>query len=183
MFEDKRSKKLVLVAHCILNQNSISDGTADHPGAIKEIINLLLQSDIGIIQMPCPELLCLGLDRGNINGAEQEVVVENTRIRKLMDQPSAKQKLNLLVKLIVYQIEEYLLQGFKIFCIVGINRSPSCGVDTTSKNNKEVEGKGVFIEALVKELEIRGVFIDLIGIRASDIKQAKIEIEDQLNNS
>ncbi len=32
--------------------------------------------------MPCPELCCLGLDRGNILGAESPVVVENTRIRK-----------------------------------------------------------------------------------------------------
>ena len=183
MFNDKRSKKLVLVAHCILNQNSISDGTADYPGAIKKIVNLLLQYDVGIIQMPCPELLCLGLDRGNINGAEQEVVVENTRIRKLMSKPSVKSKLNLLVQQLVYQIEEYLLQGFEIYCLVGINRSPSCGIDTTSKNNKEVEGKGVFVEALIKELEIRSIFLDMIGIRASDIKNALIKIEGLLNNN
>ncbi|CAG8999029.1 MAG: hypothetical protein CENE_00993 [Candidatus Celerinatantimonas neptuna] len=30
MFEDKRSKKVVLIAHCLLNQNAISDGTADY---------------------------------------------------------------------------------------------------------------------------------------------------------
>lgn len=28
MFTDARSKRLILVAHCILNQNSISDGTS-----------------------------------------------------------------------------------------------------------------------------------------------------------
>ena len=28
MFTDGRSKKVVFVAHCLLNQNSISDGTA-----------------------------------------------------------------------------------------------------------------------------------------------------------
>ena len=181
MFDDKRSKKLVLVAHCVLNQNSISDGTADFPGANKKIINLLLQHNVGILQMPCPELLCLGLDRGNIKGADQEIIVENTRIRKLLNDPSAKQTIKMLVELLVYQIKEYLLQGFKILCIIGINRSPSCGVNTTSKNNKEVKGKGVFIEALVKELELRSIFIDLIGIQASDIKNSLIKIQEVIN--
>ena len=68
MFEDNRSKRLVLVSHCLLNQNSISDGTADYAGTFTDIINKLVEKNVGIIQMPCPELLCLGLDRGDING-------------------------------------------------------------------------------------------------------------------
>lgn len=41
--------------------------------------------------MPCPELCCLGLDRGNIYGADTPVVIENTRIRTEMkkDIPNA----------------------------------------------------------------------------------------------
>ena len=35
MFTDGRSKKVVFIAHCILNQNSISDGTAVFPAAFK----------------------------------------------------------------------------------------------------------------------------------------------------
>ncbi len=31
MFHDGRSKKVVFVAHCFLNQNAISDGTAVYP--------------------------------------------------------------------------------------------------------------------------------------------------------
>jgi len=61
MFTDGRSKKVVFIAHCILNQNSISDGTAVFPAAFKEVIKKFLDADIGIVQMPCPELCCLGL--------------------------------------------------------------------------------------------------------------------------
>ena len=71
MFTDGRSKRIIFIAHCMLNQNSISDGTADFPSLNKEILNFLIEKDIGIIQMPCPELCCLGLDRGNI--LEQKV--------------------------------------------------------------------------------------------------------------
>ncbi|MGE5484326.1 MAG: hypothetical protein ACM3X4_04860 [Ignavibacteriales bacterium] len=54
MFDDARGKNLVLIAHCVLNQNSISDGTADYPGANGEVVNLLVRSQVGILQMPCP---------------------------------------------------------------------------------------------------------------------------------
>jgi len=42
MFDDARSKKIIFVAHCMLNQNSISDGTAEYPGSIQEIIRLII---------------------------------------------------------------------------------------------------------------------------------------------
>jgi predicted secreted protein len=52
MFADARSKRIVFVAHCILNQNSISDGTAEYPGSIKEAVEFLCASNVGIVQMP-----------------------------------------------------------------------------------------------------------------------------------
>lgn len=108
MFTDSRSKKIVLVAHCILNQNSISDGTADYPGSISEIVEFLFRSNVGIIQMPCPEMLCLGLNRGNIHGAEQSVVVENTRIRNSLSESSSIKMIRSLVHQLAFQVEEYI---------------------------------------------------------------------------
>ena len=61
MFNDGRSKRVVFVAHCFLNQNSISDGTAVYPAAFNDLVVFFLNADIGIVQMPCPELCCLGL--------------------------------------------------------------------------------------------------------------------------
>ncbi len=34
MFTDGRSRRVVFVAHCFLNQNAISDGTAVWPAAV-----------------------------------------------------------------------------------------------------------------------------------------------------
>ena len=166
MFTDKRSKSIVFVAHCILNQNSISDGTATNPGSIKEIMKLLYTSDIGIVQMPCPEFMCLGLDRGNINGSTYPVVEENTRIRKMMNRKPAAKKIRTMVQNLIFQISEYQDYGFDIRGIVGVNRSPSCGVDTTSENNQEVEGEGVFIKALRRELKKNRIQIKIVGIKA-----------------
>ncbi|MCK4327866.1 MAG: DUF523 domain-containing protein [Candidatus Diapherotrites archaeon] len=183
MFTDERSKQIVLVSHCILNQNSISDGTADYPAAINEIVELLLKSNIGVIQMPCPELLCIGLDRGNIHGCEEPVVVENTRIRSSLNSPSSTQTIKTLVKQLVYQIEEYSQNGFTVLGLIGINRSPSCGVNTTSMNNREVDGEGVFIKALREELEKKDVHIKMVGIKASEMEKALVSIKKLVDNS
>ena len=38
MFTDGRSRRVVFLAHCLLNQNAISDGTAEVPAAHREIL-------------------------------------------------------------------------------------------------------------------------------------------------
>lgn len=180
MFTDNRSKQIIFTAHCIHNQNSISDGTADYPACIKPVVELLAASNVGVVQLPCPELNCLGLDRGNINGANSPVVVENTRIRKELLQDEARAKLNALVQNVVYQIEEYTKHGFEIKGIVGINRSPSCGVETTSDNNEEVPGSGVFMQTLHDELTAKNIDIKFVGIKVTEIKEALGKINELL---
>ena len=168
MFTDGRSRKVIFLAHCLLNQNAISDGTAVYPAAFCELIELLLSGQIGIVQLPCPELCCLGLDRGDEHGAERPVTVENTRIRAQMLQAEEQAKLNLLVGNVLHQIREYKKHGFEILGIVGANRSPNCGVDTTSADNVEVVGRGVFMDALYSKLSAEGICIPMIGLKGSD---------------
>lgn len=172
MFQDARSRKVVFVSHCILNQNAISDGTADFSAANRAIVSLLLEHDVGIVQMPCPELLCLGLDRGDVRGGGRPVVVENTRIRGALQTPEAARKLRPLVEQVVYQMEQYQQNGFLVLGVVGINRSPSCGIETTSAHDREVDGMGVFMAALKAELDARGNPLPMIGIKANETVRA-----------
>ena len=94
IFTDKRSKSIIFLAHCILNQNAVSDGTASYPGFVTEIVELINSTDFGIVQMPCPELHCLGLDRGDCKGGTRPVPEENTRIRKVMSNIDSIEKPN-----------------------------------------------------------------------------------------
>ena len=45
MFDDKRSKRVVLVAHCLLNQNARIDRYAFFPGAMGKAAQVLLDTD------------------------------------------------------------------------------------------------------------------------------------------
>jgi predicted secreted protein len=180
MFDDGRSQSVIFVAHCVLNQNAVSDGTASYPGPIKEILELLHSSDVGIIQMPCPELHCLGLDRGNALGGSTPVIQENTRIRKILSQSLHSERIKQLAQSIVSQILEYRKHGFEIKGVIGVNRSPSCGVNSTSKDNQEVDGKGVFMEALHKTLQSYGMDVNMVGIKAFEIDRAVRTVKELL---
>jgi predicted secreted protein len=180
MFEDCRSKKIVLVSHCYLNQNAISDGTADGECLIKEFIDLLHENRIGIIQMPCPELLCLGLDRGDRQGRTRPVVVENSRIRNRLSDLSSKKKIREIVNQLVYQIDQYIKHDFKVLGVIGVNRSPSCGVETTSARNEEVEGKGIFIQELYTELQKRNIKLFWMGMKTSNLNESLARLNDKI---
>ena len=173
MFTDCRSKKVVLLAHCLLNQNAISDATAITAGAVKEIVQVFLDADVGILQMPCPELCCLGLDRGDELGGTRVVTVENTRIRKAMESGVPNAVLRVLADHDLYQIDQYTMHGFEILGVIGCNRSPNCGIDTTSKEDVEVEGQGLFMEMLMNGVRERGLVIPFVGIKGSDDLAAK----------
>lgn len=49
MFSNCRSKKIVLVSHCILNQNSISDGTAYCPATNESVFIERLRDKLKVI--------------------------------------------------------------------------------------------------------------------------------------
>lgn len=168
MFQDGRSRKVAFLAHCLLNQNAISDGTAVRPAGFPEMVSYLLEHGVGIVQLSCPELLCLGLDRGDPQGAERPVVVENTRIRRAMAQAEPSRRLAQLVEDTMTQLLEYRRYGFQVVGILGANRSPCCGVDTTSQDDQEVLGMGVFLEALSHRLEEVGWQIPMVGFRGTD---------------
>lgn len=168
MFEDKRSKKAVFVAHCILNQNAKLDKCAHYPGPIREAAQLLLDSGVGIIQLPCPELLYLGLDRETEETAHPTVMEEDTRIARRMHTEKAQAICQRIVDDMLFQIEEYQNNGFEIIGLVGINGSPTCGVDTTWAEDKELQGYGVLISLLSDALSHKGIMMDMTGIKACD---------------
>lgn len=164
-FNDARSKKVMIVAHCILNQNARIDTCASFPSAIPKIPEYLIQHEIGIIQWPCPELNFLGLGRRGqdcnvLNGSYHH---ENGEVYDQLSVPEGRKYLRSVAENLVYQIKEYQKYGFRVLGILGINGSPSCGVDKTYY--KELKsGKGAFIEELINTLKANGLQVPIIGM-------------------
>ena len=62
---DERSRRVVLVAHCLLNENTRYAGGAARPGAVAEVVNELIAAGYGIHQLPCPERLAWEIGRAS----------------------------------------------------------------------------------------------------------------------
>ena len=183
MFNDKRSKKILLVAHCVLNQNAKIDRCAHYPGMIKELVEIFADAGVGLIQMPCPELLYLGLDRQAEAGAPATVEVEDTRVAWRMREDPAQALCGKIVNGLIYQLEEYRKHGFTLVGLVGINGSPTCGVETAWSNDQETPGPGVFIQRLKEELDKKGFLLTMRGIKAYQPKQAIAAVRELLDNA
>ncbi len=166
-FKDKRSKKVMFVAHCILNQNARINSCGYTPAAIPKIAGCLIERGIGISQMPCPELGCLGLGRG---GPEE--------IYDQLSTPGARRYLKELAADVVYQVRQYRKQGFRVLGVLGIDGSPSCGVDLTWYEN-EGPGTGAYMEELREALKKAGMEdITVKGVQDAKPDQAVALIEE-----
>jgi len=126
----KRNLRIAMVSHCVLNQNSVLSDWERGRGAFKSIVQELLDEDLAIVQLPCPELMYLGVGRPPMNYEDY-------------DTPEFRICCELMLKPTVIQIAKLVESGCSIDVLVGIENSPNCDLNP---------GKGVFMEVLMELL-------------------------------
>jgi len=167
-FEDARGGLVVFVPHCALNQNARVAGAAERKAGVDELIQGLLARGVGIVQMPCPELLLLGLDRSHLP------------IREALQKAACQTRLCALAHEIAYQIEQYRSCGIQVLGILGKNGSPTCGVEQTWEGGV-VPGSGMFIEKLRQVLNARNLPVNISGYHDSGVEHA-LSLVDHWSN-
>mgnify|MGYP001121404582 CR=1 FL=1 len=154
MFRDKRSGRIALVSHCVLNQNSRASGLAERSSIITEIVQFLVNNDIGAVQMPCPELAYAGTLRQPQTKEQYNNAMFRRHCRKI-------------AKDIANQVREYQKCGIKLKFVIGVDGSPSCGVSKTS---------GILIEELRSALHDGGISAPFCGISYERLKDDIAEL-------
>lgn len=187
--KDERSKKVIFVAHCILNENTRWLGGAFRRGCIDEIVDQLQDRGIGIVQMKCPEQQAMGgvvkLSEWRMLGAKDSLPYKMKSVSLPMFMWNVKRKYRKIAKEVVRDVEDYREHGFDVAGIVGCAWSPTCGVNTTYDDmtglinflaNTDIErldresfnktligfckkGKGLFIKALEEELQKKNLTV------------------------
>ena len=164
MIQDKRGRKIVVGAHCILNQNSRAQGKAYYTGMINEIVDVIRKHEVGIIQMPCPELTYAGLLRPS-------------QTKEQYDTPAFRRHCRQIASSTADQVEEYVRNGFKVLAILGVEGSPTCGVEETSFQEANL---GILVEELQSELKKRKVEVPMKGVRHTCASQDTLWLEKTL---
>ena len=111
-----RNKKIAVVSHCVLNQNSVVYDLARCGGALKELVIYLLDNDYALYQLPCPELIYGGMARPQQSYAQYST----PEFIELCRQAAAT---------VAKDLRAFIRDGCVIAKIIGINNSPSCSVN------------------------------------------------------
>ena len=127
------SKKIIVVSHCVLNQNAVVHGLERAKGAFP-LVEEILKRGIGIIQLPCPEFLYLGSNRPSMNKAEYEKTEGYAEHCRRILEP------------VFWQLEEYQKNGYSYIGVLGIQESPSCSLSSPP---------GILMEKYMEEMERR----------------------------
>jgi len=169
-------KKLCLVSHCILNCNSKVEGSCKRKGPLKEVLYPLIEKDYGIIQLPCPEI-DYGLRRWG-------------HVREQFDNPFYREHCKRVLKPIMMQVMEYHNNNYTVNYVIGINGSPSCGVEFSYSSEKwggELSKRdhleslkeglhykmfpGIFMEVLIALLHEYNIRTKFLGITESKLDE------------
>lgn len=173
--QDRRSGKIVVVSHCILNVHSLEDNLAIYPGLEEEVVELLMKKGMGINQIPCPEVKLAGIFRKALP-------------KDSYDHPKIRKVYRDLAESISHSLQWYTKKGYEIAAVIGAEGSPTCGIErvgrwkTNVKGEKKfprdiefVPGMGVFMEEFKTALSKINVHPKWIGIPGKSIRSLKPE--------
>lgn len=163
--KDNRSKKFVFVPFCLMCQAFQARGIVryDWRASINPIMQELLDNEINIIQMPCPESQFGGYEKGLKREPKGLSGYDVPEFRELCD----KLALETMEK-----IKAIINNDYEIVCILGIEMSPSCAVNYQYTNKGMLNKSGIFMEYLQNYLKKEKLSIPIIGVNRRYINKS-----------
>lgn len=167
---DNRSKKFAFIPFCLIAQAYQAQGIVKYEwkSSIRPFIDLLLDYQINIIQMPCSE--------AEFNNS---LIREPKGISKY-DTEEFNKHCQFLADKVTKQIKDLIEANYEIVAILGIEQSPSCCVNYIYTNKGMENRMGLFMQKLyenTKELNI-----PIIGINRKYINKSLKKLENLLTN-
>ena len=159
--KDVRSRRLVFLVECLLNQNAREVGAAASPAVTHAVMDLLADRQVGMVQIACPEIACLGFARQRVAGQS---------LREALEAPGPAVCCTKLAMATADRIQCYLDEGYEVLAVLGGNqRSPGCAVRAAPNASSQLASdSGTFMKALAIELAQRGLSIPFHGMRDAD---------------
>ncbi len=151
------------MCHCVLNQSTRawwgSGGARREEGMVSDVVGTLMSHGVGAVQMGCPEFSLHGNPRPPQSRDEYDTPEFRHRCREIA--ASACDAMKSLQ-------EKGRNPLVEVVAVVGVENSPSCGVEWTTRTidgeSKVSRGRGLLIEALEEEMQRRELDVPLIGV-------------------
>ncbi len=152
---DSRSKKVMFVSHCVLNENTRYLGGAFSPAVVPHLLEEIVAAGCGIVQLPCPEQRAWGgilkplLWQGVGIQGRFFYSLRNVLFRIFIWH--SRRVLRKMAREVVRQVKDYARAGYEVLGLLGIGGSPTCGVFHTLDLTKFETLANFKIETLNKE--------------------------------
>ena len=164
---DVRSKRCIFVSHCLLAQGIMAEGVVRvFPALVKPVIQFCLDHDINIMQMPCPETLCMSGGLGR-----------KPRGKKWYEANGLRETSQRIAEGQATYMAHLAENEYEILAIVGVDFSPACAVNYLNKGRSIQKDTGIYVEELKKCLALRGLDIPFIGVSQRWHKKMVKELE------
>ncbi len=66
-------------------------------------------------------------------------------------------------------IKSYLDKGYNVLGILGVETSPTCAVHQLINGNRNIPGKGIFIEELENEMRSKNFQVPIVGVNLNNL--------------
>lgn len=167
---DNRSKRFVFIPFCLTAQAYQAQGIVKYEwkSSIRPFMDLILDHDINIIQMPCAETEF----KNSLIREPKGITKYNTK--------EFNEHCKILANKVTKQIKDLIESNYEIVAILGIEQSPSCCVNYIYTNKGMEKRMGLFMQELyenTKELNI-----PIIGINRKYINKSLTELEKLLDS-
>ena len=167
---DNRSKKFIFIPFCLMAQAYQAQGIVKYEwkSSIRPFMDLILDHDINIIQMPCAETEF----KNSLIREPKGITKYNTK--------EFNEHCKTLANKVTNQIKNLIESNYEIVAILGIEQSPSCCVNYIYTNKGMEKRMGLFMQELyenTKELNI-----PIIGINRKYINRSLTELEKLLDS-
>ena len=167
--------KILVVSHCILNTASKvvsynKEEIREEALNRKKLMNYVLDNNIQLLQLPCPEFVMYGASRWG-------------HVKDQFNHPFFRKQCRDMLEPIIMQLREYASfpERFQVLAILAIDGSPSCGNNLTCKGEWGGEFSGCpDFESKVKGLYMAkesGVFMEELKLLL-EAEQMDIPIKD-----
>ena len=153
---DTKTRKVALIAHCLLNQNAKVCQGANYRGVVSPVVESLRSRGYELLQLPCPELAFAGVRRW-------------WAVYEQYDTPAYRSHCRRLARAVAPLIEQHLRRGAEVI-LIGLDGSPSTGVRFTSSQ----PGWGGRPNRPQDDWEIvprRGIWIEELGTRHGPVRR------------
>ena len=148
---DRRSGRVVFLSHCLLNENVRYLGGATRPGGLDEIVDAAQSAGVGICQLACPEQMAWGgvLKRDLLLAYRSDRMGRGAASRLIVRVFLAytRWRYRRLARSVAAVINDYQRSGFEVVGMLGVDGSPSCGIERRLDVDRSIRALGGCVSA------------------------------------